>query len=106
MKTLEKLQNAGIITKKETLHPKYIPALDSWNFEDGEQKIRTFHWRPNGRSARDYTDRIKEILHIMEIHYEEGNDAPKGGKNGYFVHIPLAMNYFHVKRLKEIIENS
>ncbi len=36
-------------------------------------------------NKKDYSDYIREILRNENIDFTEGNDAPRGGKNGNFI---------------------
>lgn len=38
-----------------------------------------------GESLHDNSANLEWGLHALGIDYETGNDAPRGGKNGYFV---------------------
>ena len=37
----------------------------------------------------DYTEQLKHLLTSLNVRYESGNDAPRGGKCGNFIKIML-----------------
>jgi len=56
---------------------------------EGERLIRPCHTSGSGRftSNLDYTDDVVELLSLVGIKYEIGNDSPRGGKTGNFIKI-------------------
>lgn len=49
--------------------------------------IRPFSWEGRGNFIypRDLTGRVKLFLSALGLKYHEGNDAPRGGKEGSFI---------------------
>lgn len=56
---------------------------------DGERLIRPCHTSGRGRftSNLDYTSDVMQLLSLLGIKYEIGNDSPRGGKTGNFIKI-------------------
>ena len=69
---------------KNTVAYRTISALTSNN-----QLLRPVHTSGSGRftSNLDYTSDFKELLDIVGLKYEFGNDAPKGGLTGNYFKI-------------------
>lgn len=68
----------------------------------------TGYYRGSGRhtQAVDLTVRITSILDKLNIAYETGNDAPRGGVSGNFVKITMPAFLKEVRKAKAIIKKS
>lgn len=66
----------------------------------------TGYYRGSGRhtQAVDLTVRITSILDKLNIAYETGNDAPRGGVSGNFVRITMPAFLKEVRKAKAIIK--
>lgn len=56
---------------------------------NGERVIRPCHTSGSGRFTTnlDYTSDVMQILSLLGVKYEIGNDSPRGGKTGNFIKI-------------------
>lgn len=97
--------------KKETFEKKIRPLLRkdgklkvvyeeviSWLVYHPSAKARPFTWRNYGRSARDFTQYYWDVLSVLNIDYNYGNDAPRGGKEGNYI----VLTKKGQRRIKEI----
>ena len=81
--TLQKRNEKHLYTKGGKLAKKYEDVIESLN--NPEHVMRPIYWGYKGRTLHDNSANLEWGLHILGIDYEAGNDAPRGGKNGYFV---------------------
>ena len=58
-------------------------------FNKKTMTIRPVKTSGHGRftSLLDYSGQVEGLLDLLGVKYESGNDAPRGGRTGYFIHI-------------------
>ena len=81
--TLQKRIEKHLYTKGGKLAKKYEDVLVLLN--NPERIMRPIYWGYKGRTLHDNSANLEWGLHALGIDYEAGNDAPRGGKNGYYV---------------------
>lgn len=72
-----------LYTKGGKLARKYEDVITLLN--NPERIMRPIYWGYKGRTLHDNSANLEWGLHALGIDYTTGNDAPRGGKNGYFV---------------------
>ena len=83
------------ITLTKRLAIRFNGAKNSFAYKaiqsviEGEMILRTCHTSGSGRftSNLDYTSDVVELLSLLGVKFEQGNDSPRGGKTGNFVKI-------------------
>lgn len=85
--TLQARIEKHLYTKGGALAKKYEEVIELLN--NPERTMRPVYWAGHGRniSLHDSSANLEQGLSMLGIDYETGNDAPKGGKNGYFVRL-------------------
>jgi len=85
MKTLSKKATEVLYTNKGTVQSNYVNAIKGSRFEGN--KIYPVSWSGSGRhiNLKDYSSYITTALRLGGYKYEMGNDAPRGGKKGFFI---------------------
>ena len=81
--TLQARIEKNLYTKGGKLAKKYELVIDLLNHP--YRVMRPIYWGYKGRTLHDGSANLEWGLHALGIDYETGNDAPRGGKNGYFV---------------------
>lgn len=81
--TLQKRIEKRLYTKSGHLACKYEEVMDL--LLHPEWVRRPVLWVDKGRTLRDHHANIEEGLRLLGIDFETGNDAPRGGKEGYFI---------------------
>ena len=81
--TLQKRIEKHLYTKGGKLAKKYEDVIELLN--NPERIMRPIYWGYKGRTLHDGSANLEWGLHILGIDYTTGNDAPRGGKNGYYV---------------------
>lgn len=71
-------------TQKRELAVKYEWILSNL-ISDANTIFRPFHWRNYGASASDKTQDIHTVLQALRLSYIDGNDAPRGGRDGDYI---------------------
>lgn len=85
--TLQKRIEKNLTTKAGTVSVKFAEVIKLIN--NPETTLYPVQWHRNGRhmSISDHTANIVEGLHLLGIDFEQGNDAPRGGRNGEFIRL-------------------
>ena len=81
--TLQKRIEKHLYTKGGKLAKKYEDVIVLLN--NPERIMRPIYWGYKGRTLHDGSANLEFGLQALGIDYEAGNDAPRGGKNGYYV---------------------
>ena len=81
--TLQARIKKHLYTKGGKLAKKYEDVIELLNNPD--RIMRPIYRGYKGRTLHDGRANLEWGLHILGIDYTIGNDAPRGGKNGYFV---------------------
>ena len=81
--TLQARIKKHLYTKGGKLAKKYEDVIYLLN--NPERVMRPIYWRYKGRTLHDNSANLEWGLHALCIDYTTGNDAPRGGKNGYYV---------------------
>jgi hypothetical protein len=95
-KNLEKVAEKMIVKGVDWNGRKYtknnIKAKKEWSLVmdallRGERIIRTCRVSGRGRFCKnmDYTSEVAELLKKSNIKFAQGNDAPRGGKDGNYI---------------------
>ncbi len=83
--TLQARIEKHLYTKSGKLASKYEEVVELLNHPD--RIMRPVWWRRRGSSLRDNHENLEHGLTVIGIDYTTGNDAPRGGKDGYFVRL-------------------
>ena len=83
--TLQARIEKHLFTKSGKLARKYEEVIELLNNPD--KIMRPIYWRRKGDSLHDSHENLEYGLSILGVDYETGNDAPRGGLNGYFVRL-------------------
>lgn len=85
--TIEKRITEHLMTKKGELMKKYSEPLD-WLKNSGNRR-HTCRWHKSGRhlNLEDKTKNYTDMLKALGIDYTTGNDAPKGGAEGFYIEL-------------------
>lgn len=83
--TLQARIEKHLFTKSGKLARKYEEVIELLNNPD--KIMRPIYWRRKGDSLHDSHENLEYGLLILGVDYETGNDAPRGGLNGYFVRL-------------------
>lgn len=85
--TLQSRIEKHLYTKGGTLAKKYEEVVELLN--NPNRTLRPICWCGRGRhiNLSDKSAIIEQGLSLLGIAYETGNDAPKGGKNGYYIRL-------------------
>ena len=81
--TLQARIEKHLFTKSGKLARTYEEVIELLN--NPNRIMRPIYWRAKGDSLHDSHEALEYGLAILGIDYETGNDAPRGGMNGYFV---------------------
>ena len=81
--TLQKRIKKHHYTKGGKLAKKYEDVIELLN--NPERVMRPIYWGYKGRTLHDNSANLEWGLYALGIDYTTGNDAPRGGKNGYYV---------------------
>lgn len=81
--TLQKRIEKKLYTKSGHLACKYKEVMDL--LLHPEWDLRPVFWVDKGRTLYDHHANIEEGLRLLGIDFETGNDAPRDGKNGYYI---------------------
>ena len=89
MKTLENIsakKRSNILTAKGELKSQFKKAIVQIMYEK-HNNVHTGEYRGSGRHIRfvDFTFEIKFLLDAFGFKYSTGNDAPRGGQQGYYI---------------------
>lgn len=100
------LVSGGFTTKKGHMKAMYECKL----CEIVEREtLRPVKWHGKGKNLEDKSSNYLDLLSSLGIAYTTGNDAPRGGKEGYFVKIEPCGNIGTLKYLyaqfKEMLGN-
>lgn len=85
-KTLQKRITKKLYTTKGKLKQRYDKVI-YWLLTDCNKVIYPCHWGNGWRKLIDNSDQYISALNLLGIDFEEGNDAPKGGAEGYFIRL-------------------
>lgn len=96
IKNLEKVAEKMIVKGVDYKGRKYtlnnIKVKKEWSLimnalSRGERIIRTCSVSGRGRFCKnmDYTAEVASLLNKANIKFEQGNDAPRGGKEGNYI---------------------
>lgn len=90
--TLKNRIEKNLFTKSGKLASKYDEVLRLIN--GSTDTLRPIYWTGSGRhlSLRDNSYNCTNALSLLKIDFETGNDAIKGGKNGYFIRLTAKGN--------------
>lgn len=86
--TLQKRIEKNLYTKKGTLASKYGVVM--FLLENPNYVSRPVRWHNAGRGRyqlEDHSYNIEHALTLLGVSYETGNDAPRGGKEGYYIRL-------------------
>lgn len=82
---------ANMVTKSGSLHANYKNAICGSRKVDN--KIYPIQWVSKGRTLRDYSHHIITLLNALGYKYKTGNNAPRQGKEGFYIECSkVAMN--------------
>lgn len=81
---------AGLLTKKGEINATYRIIFDQ--LAAGVDKFRPCHWRGSRRhlTLQDDGYNIRRVFNVLRLSYTEGNDAPRGGREGDFIELTAA----------------
>lgn len=96
IKNLEKVAEKMIVKGVDYKGRKYtsnnIKAKKEWSLimdalNGGKNTIRPCHTSGRGRFCKnmDYTSEVASLLNKANIKFVQGNDAPRGGKEGNYI---------------------
>lgn len=74
----------ALYTKKGEIAIKYEWILSNI-ISDANTIFRPFHWRNHGASASEKAQDIHTVLQALRLSYIDGNDAPRGGRDGDYI---------------------
>lgn len=85
-----RLEAAGLFTKKGDLNARYSSIIE--HLAAGLDKFHPIRWHRNGRrhQLEDKGGNIRRVLEALRLSYVEGNDAPRGGREGDYIEITSA----------------
>lgn len=89
---VSKSNNADLVKKDGSLNAKtaFIATYDLANLALGD-KYHPIYWSKSsshfGLNGTSDKNRMLALLNAAGIEFEEGNDAPKGGLNGYYIRL-------------------
>lgn len=81
--TLQARIGKHLYTKSGKLARKYEEVIELLN--NPNRIMRPIWWRGKGDSLHDSHESLEYGLAVIGVDYTTGNDAPRGGMNGYFV---------------------
>lgn len=81
--TLQTRIEKNLYTKSGTLARKYEDVI--YLLKNPGKVMRPIYWCDRGRSLHDSHENLEHGLAVLGVDYTTGNDAPRGGMNGYFV---------------------
>ena len=105
MKNLKKLLKKDkeniVTTTNGKLKKRVIEAIE---FKVNATLIHPQQYEGTGRYIRlvSYVYEIESILNLLGLKFKVGNDAPKNGKNGYYIKISKTA----LKNLQSLIKSS
>lgn len=85
-KTLQKRIAKNLYTTKGKLKQRYDKVI-YWLLTDCNKVIYPCHWDNGWSKLIDNSEQYLTALNLLGIDFEEGNDAPKGGSEGYFIRL-------------------
>lgn len=103
--TLAKRIVSSLFTKKGELSARYDSLLLEVLTAPTDKKIRFFQWLRNGSGARDKEMQYRHIFIVLDLDYERGNDAPRGGREGDFFRL-TAKGQRQIKDIKKYLANN
>lgn len=85
--TIEKRIAEHLMTKKGELMKKYSEPL--WWLKNSGNRTYPRRWHKSGRhlNLEDKTKDFTEMLKYLGIDYTTGNDAPRGGAEGFYIEL-------------------
>lgn len=85
-----RLEAAGLFTKKGDLNARYSSIIE--HLAAGLDRFHPCCWHRNGRrhQLEDKGGNIRRVLEALHLSYIEGNDAPRGGREGDYIEITPA----------------
>lgn len=85
--TIEKRIEKNLMTKEGELMKKYSEPLD-WLKNSGSRR-HPCRWHKSGRhlNLEDKSGIYTEMLKALGIDYTTGNDAPRGGAEGFYIEL-------------------
>lgn len=86
--TLQKRISKNLYTAKGKLKQRYNKVI-YWLLTDCNKVIYPRQWGNGWRTLIDNSDQYLTALNLLGIDFEEGNDAPKGGAEGYFIRLTI-----------------
>lgn len=86
MKTATKKR---ILTAKGTVNKLYGNALRCSRWESSTRRIYPVYYSGSGRhiNLHDHSHYIMSILRAQRYKYTTGNDAPRGGAQGFYIEV-------------------
>lgn len=81
--TLQARIEKHLCTKTGNIARKYEEVMEL--LKNPNRVMRPIYWRGKGDSLHDSHEALEYGLAILGVDYETGNDAPRGGLNGYYV---------------------
>lgn len=85
--TIEKRIGENLMTKKGELMKKYGEPL--WWLKYSGNRHHPCRWHKSGRhfNLEDKTKDFTDMLKALGIDYTTGNDAPRGGAEGFYIEL-------------------
>lgn len=85
-----RLAAAGLFTKKGEIIARYSSIF--YALAAGVNRFHCCHWHRNGRRHQfeDNREKIRRVFNALRLSYNEGNDAPRGGREGDYIEITAA----------------
>ena len=83
--TLQQRIERNLYTKKGQLAKIYRETIELLQHPD--RVLHPVQWGNKGRSLSDHSANIERGLDLIDIDYCTGNDAPRGGRNGYYIRL-------------------
>ena len=86
----KRLADAGLFTKKGEIVARYNSII--YALAGGVTRFHCCRWRRNGRrhQLQDESEKIRRVFNALRLPYTEGNDAPRGGREGDYLEITAA----------------
>lgn len=85
-----RLAAAGLFTQKGEIKARYSSIL--YALAAGVTRFHCCRWRRNGRrhQLQDDSEKIRRVFNALRLSWTEGNDAPRGGREGDYIEITAA----------------
>lgn len=85
--TLQKRIEKHLTTKKGTIAPRYVKVIDFINHPNWVIYPRKWNRCGSLCSLCDKSDSYISALTLLNIDFETGNDAPRGGVEGFYIRL-------------------